>query len=116
MARRYYGLAGVLVLLGAVGFALPSPVLGVVDVTPALNVVHLVAGVIAGFAATRGLRTMRSAGQLLGYLFAALAAAAFLADASAVAGVLPLSTSNGWLHLTFALVFLYHALLAPPTV
>jgi hypothetical protein len=116
MARRFYGLAVALVLLGALGYALPSPLFGVLDLTPALNALHIMAGVIAGAAASRGLGSMRAAGRLLGFLFAALAAAAFIFDAPAMADVLPLSTNNAWMHLILALVFLYHALLAPPTV
>ena len=116
MARRYHVIAGVLIVLGGLGFVLPTPLFGVFEVTPLLNVVHLAAGVLAGAAATRGLGTMRAWGQILGYVFAALAVAGFATDADAVANLLPLSTRNAWFHLAMALVFLYHALLAPPTL
>jgi hypothetical protein len=37
-------------------------------------------------------------------------------EPSSLGGVLPLSNSNAWFHLLMSLVFLYHALLAPPTL
>jgi hypothetical protein len=116
MRRRYYIAAAVLISVGVAGFLFPSPLGGIFEVTPLLNGVHVAAGIAAALAASRGLGTMRWWGQLLGYAFTALAVAGFATDASAAANLLPLSDSNAWFHLTMALVFLYHALLAPPTL
>jgi hypothetical protein len=116
MARRYYVVAALLALVGGLGFVLPQPLFGVFEVTPLLNLVHLAAALLTAIAARRGLGTMRAWGQALGYLFAALAGLAFAADAPLVASTLPLSDSNAWFHLVVALIFLYHALLAPPTL
>jgi hypothetical protein len=116
MAPRFYLVGAGLVIIGVLGFVLPGPLLEVFEVTPLLNAIHIGAGATAAFAATRGLGTMRKCGQILGYLFAALCAAAFATDAPSVANLLPLSTSNAWFHLAMTLVFLYHALLAPPTL
>ena len=116
MARRYYALAAALFALGVLGFLLPGPLFGFFDVTPASNAIHLGAGVLTALAARRGLGTMRSWGQMLGYLFAGLTIAAVATDGSSVANLLPLTNSNAWFHLALSLVFLYHALLAPPTL
>lgn len=116
MATRFYVLSALLVVLGGLGFARPSPIAGIFETTPLLNVIHLIAGLTAGVAARRGLGTMRRCGQILGYLFAALAVAGFATDAAFVHGLLPLSAANAWFHLALTLVFLYYALLAPPTL
>jgi hypothetical protein len=116
MARRFYILGSALIALGVGGFFADGTVAGVFEVTPLLNVVHIAAGAITAYSATRGLGTMRVCGQALGYVFAAFTIAAFALDGSAIGNVLPLSTANAWFHLTLTLVFLYHALLAPPTL
>ena len=116
MARRYFVLAGLLAALGLLGFAMRSPLFGVFETTALLNVVHLAAAVGTAVSALRGLGTMRLWGQIAGYVFAALAIAGFATDAASVANLLPLSAANAWFHLVMALVFLYHALLAPPTI
>ena len=114
MALRFCILAVVLVVIGVLGFALQSPLFGVLEVTPALNVWHIVAGGAAGIAATRGLGTMRACGRWLGYGFAVLTAAAIATDGPSIANLLPLTNSNAWFHLALTLTFLYNALLAPP--
>jgi hypothetical protein len=116
MARRYYVVAALLILVGLAGILLSNPIAGVFEVTPLLDGIHIVAGVVTALAASRGLGTMRAWGQMLGYLFAALAVAGFATDAQSAANLLPLSDSNAWFHLVLALVYLYHALLAPPTI
>jgi hypothetical protein len=116
MARRYFTIAAVLAGMGILGFVAAGPVFGVYETTPALNVLHLLAALGTAIAATRGIGSMRTWGQLLGYVFAALAIAGFAADADLVANLLPLTHSNAWVHLVLALLFLYHALLAPPTL
>lgn len=116
MARRYYVFGGTLALVALAGFAMATPLFGVFETTPLLNTVHLVAAVGTMVSASRGIGTMRRWGQLAGYVFAALAVAGFATDGSSVANLLPLSNTNAWFHLVTALVFLYHALLAPPTI
>jgi hypothetical protein len=116
MAARYYVVGALLVIVGIVGFLLPNPVFGIFDVTPPLNALHVGAGAMSIGAATRGLGTMRGWGKLLGFGFVGLAIAGFAMEAATVAHVLPLSDSNAWLHLVVGLIFLYHALLAPPTL
>jgi hypothetical protein len=115
MAKRYYALAAALAAIGILGFVLPTPMLGTFETTAALNGLHLAAAVLTAVAAARGLGTMRAWGQMLGYVFAALSIAAFAAGPELVGGLLPLSTSNAGFHLLLALIFLYHALLAPPS-
>ena len=116
MATRFLILAALLAAGGVLGFVLPSPLFGVFDTTSVLNATHLAAAALTAVAARRGLGTMRSWGQILGWVFVALAIAGFAADADSVGNILPLSDSNAWFHLGLALVYLYHALLAPPTV
>lgn len=106
MAGRYYVVAGLLIVLGVVGLVVASPVFGVLSVTPAHSLFYLASGGCAALAATRGLGAMRMWGKILGFAFAVLAVAGFVMDGG----------TASWLHLGLALLFLYHALLAPPTL
>jgi hypothetical protein len=106
MARRYYVLAVLLTAAGVVGLWAPASVSDVLTVTPVHSAFHLASGACAGFAATRGLGTMRLWGKILGTAYLALAIAGFVMDSGTLA----------WLHLGIAALFLYHALLAPPTL
>jgi hypothetical protein len=116
MAGRYYVLGMLLIAVGFAGFLLSSPLLGVLEVSPALNIIHLVAGAATIAAAVRGLGAMRTWGKLLGFIFLVSAIVAFAVDGGPLAGLLPLTDSNAWAHLAIALAYLYHALLAPPTL
>jgi hypothetical protein len=106
MARRYYVVALLLTAAGVVGLLAPASASDVLTVTPVHSVVHLASGACAGFAASRGLGTMRLWGKILGVGYLALAIAGFVMDSSTLA----------WLHLGVSAIFLYHALLAPPTL
>jgi hypothetical protein len=109
MRLRYYVLAillvalGVLAVLDLVG---SIPLIGAFPVSPIDGPAYLVSGVCAAFAARRGLGAMRMWGKILGVGYAAWAAAGFVLDGGGAA----------WLHAGVALIFLYHALLAPPTL
>jgi Domain of unknown function (DUF4383) len=116
MRFRYFVLALLLVMLGVLGFAVGDPLFGSIEVTPLGNALHVLAGLCTAVAATRGIGSMRMWGKILGFLFLALSIAAFAAEGTLVANALPLTDSNAWLHLALACVFLYHALLAPPTL
>jgi hypothetical protein len=105
MAARYYVIAALLVVLGVLGLAAPGSMSDWLTVTPVHSVFYLVSGLCAGVAATRGLGTMRLWGKILGFAYLTLAIAGFVMDGGNAA----------WLHLALALLFLYHALLAPPT-
>jgi hypothetical protein len=106
MAPRYYAFAALLMLLGLIGLIGSSPLLGMVPLTPIQSLFHMVTGACAGYAATRGLGTMRLWGKILGFAYLAVAVADFVMHGGTTA----------WLHLAIALFFLYHALLAPPTL
>lgn len=116
MGRHFLVLAGALLVIGVAGLVAPNPLAGLLETTPLLNSLHCAAAVLAAAAAARGIGAMRTVGQILGFSFATLATTAFATDAGFVSGLLPLTTSNAWLHLLFALAFLYYALLAPPTL
>lgn len=106
MRLRYYILAILLALLGVLAIVGSTPLAGVVPVTPIHSSVYLVSAACAAVAAARGLAAMRLWGKILGFSYAVLAVAGFVMDGGATA----------WLHVGVALVFLYHALLAPPTL
>lgn len=106
MRAQFYVSGVLLVLLAVMGFFLPRPLFGVLPVTLMHDAAHLAAGIIAVSAAARGLLAMRMSGRLLGAGFAVLATVGFVMDSDATA----------WLHVAVALFFLYHALLAPPTL
>jgi hypothetical protein len=105
MAARYCVVAALLVVLGVLGLVGSSLMSRWLTVTPAYSLFYLVSGLCAGVAATRGLGTMRLWGKILGFAYLALAIAGFVMDGG----------DAEWLHVALALVFLYHALLAPPT-
>jgi hypothetical protein len=106
MRLRYYLLAVVLGLLSVLGLVGSGPLASVLPVSTLHASVHLVAAACTAFAARRGLGAMRQWGKILGFSYAALAVTGWVMDGGATA----------WLHLGVALVFLYHALLAPPTL
>jgi hypothetical protein len=116
MRSRYFVVASLLVILGVLGFTMADPLFGVFEVTPIANAIHVLAGICAALAATRGIGSMRMWGQILGFMFLALSITAFATDAAFVSNALPLTDNHAWLHLALACVFLYHAFLAPPTI
>ena len=105
MTLRYQVLGTVLIVAAIVGFVAPG---ALPFVTPRLvhHAAHLSAGVCAIGAARRGVGAMRAVGKVLGLGFVVLAVAGFVTENSALA----------WMHVGVAVVFFYHALLAPPTL
>ena len=114
MRGRYLVVGSALVIVGALGFVLSTPLFEVIAVTPVLNMVHLVCGSYAIIAAFRGLGAMRAAGKLIGSGLVALAVLAFAVDHPSMVNIVPSHDANAWFHLGVGLLFLYHALLAPP--
>ena len=106
MASRFYAVAALLLVLGVLGLSGSTPLFGVLPLTRIHSLVHIASAAYAGYAATRGLGAMRLCGKVMGFAYLALAIADFM-----MAG-----GTTAWLHLGLGAFFLYHALLAPPTL
>lgn len=112
--RRPYLLTGaLLVVFGIAGF-FQDPLLGLFEVNPVHNLVHLVSGLFVLAAASYGIGTMRTCGKMLGLLYLALAIAGFALPAGDIFRVMHLNQPDNMLHLYLAGFFMYYGLLAPP--
>ena len=114
MKRIYLALGSVLVLIGVLGFIMPSPLLGLFEVTTLHNLVHLASGALTLLAASRGIGAMRSWGRIFGFVYLAVAIAGFVEPS--LYGLMPVNLPDNLLHVGLAAIFLYIGFLAPPTL
>ena len=114
MKNIYFVLGGVLVLVGILGFVMPSPLLGVFEVDMLHNIIHLASGALTLLAASQGIGAMRTWGRIFGLVYLAVAIAGFV-DPS-LFGLMHVNLPDNVLHLGLAAVFLYVGFLAPPTL
>ena len=112
MKNLYLVLGSVLVLVGILGFVMPSPLLGLFEVNTLHNIIHLASGGITVLAATQGVGAMRTWGRLFGLIYLAVAIAGFVTPD--LFGLMHVNTPDNMLHIALALVFLYVGFLAPP--
>ena len=112
MKNLYLLLGGVLVLVGILGFVMPSPLLGLFEVNTIHNIVHLASGALTILAATQGIGAMRLWGKLFGFVYLAVAIAGFVTPN--LYGLMHVNTPDNVLHLGLAALFLYVGLVAPP--
>lgn len=114
MRNIYFALGGVLVLVGVLGFVMPSPLRGLFEVNTLLNIIHLASGALTLLAASQGIGGMRTWGRICGLIYLAVAIIGFV-DPS-VFGLMHVNLSDNLLHLGLAAGFLYVGFLAPPTL
>ena len=115
MARQFAIVFGaVYVLVGVLGFILPSPLLGIFGVNTLHNLVHLVIGGVwlaAAFSAPMGL-TPRVASQGIGVVYLLVAVLGF-ALPDTMSQLLVINMADNFLHLVTAILALYIGFMAP---
>lgn len=112
MRNLFLLLGVVLVVVGVLGFVLPSPLLGVFEVNTLHNIVHLASGALTLLAATQGIGAMRLWGRIFGLVYLLVAIVGFpMPD---MFGLMHVNTADNLLHLALAAVFLYAGFVAPP--
>lgn len=112
MKNLYLLVGGVLVLVGIVGFVMPSPLFGIFEVNALHNVIHLLSGALTILAATQGVGAMRTWGRIFGVVYLAVGIAGFVTPD--LFGLMHVNTPDNLLHIGLAAVFLYVGLIAPP--
>jgi hypothetical protein len=115
MVRRIYlALSGVLVLIGILGFIMPSPLFGLFDVNTLHNIIYLASGAFTLVAASQGIRAMRTIGRTFGALYLAVAIAGFVEPS--LYGFMHVNLPDNLLHIGLAAIYSYIGFLAPPTL
>jgi preprotein translocase subunit Sss1 len=112
MKNIYLVLGAVLVLVGIVGFVMPSPLFGLFEVNTLQNIIHLASGALTILAATQGLGAMRTWGRVFGLVYLAVGVIGFVMPD--MFGLMHVNMPDNLLHLALAAVFLYTGFLAPP--
>lgn len=116
MARQFAIVFGaVYLLVGVLGFILPSPLLGTFGVNVLHNLVHLLSGgfwLVAAFAAPMGPNSARSASQLIGIAYLLVAILGF-ALPDQMNQLLVINMADNVLHLVTAVLALYIGFMTP---
>ena len=116
MRTLYLVLGAVLVLVGVLGFVLPSPLLGYFEVNMLHNIVHIASGALTLFAATQGIGAIRLWGKVFGLVYLAVAILGFVIPGGDLFSLMHVNLPDNVLHLALATVFLYVGFLAPPNL
>jgi hypothetical protein len=116
MKILYLVLGSVLVLVGILGFVLPTPLLGLFEVDMNHNIIHIASGALTLFAAMQGIGGMRLWGKIFGLVYLAVAILGFVIPGGDIFGLIHVNMPDNLLHLALAAVFLYVGFLAPPTL
>jgi hypothetical protein len=112
MKNLYVALGAVLVLVGILGFVMPSPLLGLFEVNMLHNIIHLASGALTLVAATQGIGAMRMWGRVFGIVYLAVGVTGFVEPN--MFGLMHVNMPDNLLHIGLAAAFLYVGLLAPP--
>lgn len=96
----------VFVLVGLLGFV-NDPVLGLFDVNPLHNLIHLISGIVLLAGAYSSLGSSMAL-KIIGVVYALVAILGFfLVDADGMLlGLIPINTPDQWLHVVLAVVIL----------
>jgi hypothetical protein len=116
MKILYLVLGSVLVLVGILGFVLPSPLFGLFEVDLNHNIIHIASGALTLFAALQGIGGMRLWGKIFGLVYLAVAILGFVIPGGDIFGIIHVNMPDNFLHIALAAVFLYVGFLAPPTL
>jgi len=98
-------LAVIFLVIGVLGFILPSPLLGLFEVDPVHNVIHILTGVVAAFAAMKGRAASRIFLILFGIIYAIVALLGFVMNGN-ILGIIHVNMPDNWLHFGIALACL----------
>ena len=113
MKNIYLVLGAVLVVVGVLGFAMPSPLLGLFEVNTLHNVIHVASGIVTIFGAMRGIGAMRLWGRVFGLVYLAVGILGFVMPD--MFGLMHVNMPDNLLHVALAGIFLYYGFVAPPT-
>jgi hypothetical protein len=108
----YFALGSVLVLVGVLGFVMPSPLVGLFEVNTLHNIIHLASGAVTLLVASQGIGAMRTWGRIFGLIYLAVAIAGFVEPS--LYGLMHVNMPDNLLHVGLAAIFLYIGFLAPP--
>ena len=108
-AATVFGVAFVLAgLLGFVPAAAPNGMLfGILHVNAAHNIVHLLTGGLALFAASKGMRASQLFFQIFGVIYGLVAILGFVAGDRHILGMIANNWADAWFHLIVSMVSLY---------
>ncbi len=90
----------VLLLVGILGFVLPSPLLGLFEVDTMHNVVHILSGVVGLWAASTGYQYSRLFLMVFGLVYALVAVLGFMGGS--ILGLFTVNTPDNYLHAAIA--------------
>ncbi len=97
----------VLLLVGILGFILPSPLLGLFEVGMVHNIVHILSGVVGLWAASTGYQYSRLFLMVFGLVYALVAVLGF--TTGAIIGLFTVNMEDNYLHAAIAAVCLVTA-------
>lgn len=97
----------VLLIVGLLGFVLPSPLLGLFEVDTTHSVVHILSGVVGLWAASTGYQYSRLFLMVFGLVYALVAVLGFMGGS--VLGLFMVNTPDNYLHAAIAAVCLITA-------
>lgn len=94
----------ILVIIGLVGF-FNDPLLGIFDVNPALNLFHLIVGILGFSFGNASEMSARNFALVFGIIFALLTVTGFATTRTEIAG-LAMNNATSWLYLIFTALLL----------
>ena len=108
-AATIFGVAFLIAgVLGFIPAAAPHGMLfGVLHVNDAHNVVHLLTGAVALFAAFKGIRASQLFFQIFGAIYGLVAILGFMAGDRPILGMIANNHADAWFHLIVSAVSLY---------
>ena len=98
----------VLLIVGVLGFVMLSPLLGLFEVDMVHNVVHILSGVIALWAASTGYQYSRLYLMIFGLVYGLVAVLGFVMNGS-ILGLFAVNMYDNYLHSAIAIVCLVTA-------
>lgn len=102
-----WALGLVLLLVGILGFILPSPLLGLFEVDMMHNIVHIISGVVGLWAASTGYQYSRLYLMVFGIVYALVAILGFMGGS--IVGLFMVNMYDNYLHAAIAAVCLVAA-------
>lgn len=101
-----YLLGVVLLAIGILGF-FNDPVLGVFEVDPTHNLVHIVSGLLALVFAGMGEASARTFGRIFGIVYGIVLFLGLITPDNTILGIMEINAADNFLHLILSATFLY---------
>ncbi len=96
----------IFIIVGIWGF-IQNPILGIFLVGVSHNWVHLITGILAVIFASQGEVSAKQFSKVFGVLYGLLTIYGFFVPGDIYFGFLRANNADDWLHLVFAVIFLY---------